>query len=162
MKKIISIIIFFGINTVLIAEPYAVRKGDSLWSIADEQLNDGHLWSCLSALNRIHNPDEIHIGLNLELSGCTFNKTNNPVSKSEAPTIRVEQAAKAEYWVSRDASDSVVIQKGEYKIIQTDYLVKSINREKNQDDVRLKSGLTIDGALIKKLLPKDPRLGADQ
>lgn len=139
-----------------------VRKGDSLWSIASEQLNDGHLWPCLSKKNHIQNADEIDIGAAIDLSGCSSNETSNPVPKSASPSIRAKEAIKAEYWVSRDALDSVVIQKGEYTIIQTDYLVKSINRKNSQDDVRLKSGLTIDGGLIKKLLPKDPRLEADQ
>ncbi len=49
---------------------YVVKKGDCLWSIAEEQLGDGMLWSGIYEANKAvigDNPDLIYVGVELQL-----------------------------------------------------------------------------------------------
>lgn len=49
---------------------YTVKKGDCLWSIAEEQLGDGMLWSRLYERNKDvigDNPDLLYVGITLQL-----------------------------------------------------------------------------------------------
>ena len=78
---IIFLILFFGIRTISqrqagvtpqaedtsAMQEYVVKKGDSLWSIAEEQYNDGHRWVDIAAENKIVNPDGIEEGMRLIL-----------------------------------------------------------------------------------------------
>lgn len=53
------------------AADYTVRKGDSLWKIAQEQLGSGHRWSEIYEANKntVKNPDRIQIGQVLHIPG---------------------------------------------------------------------------------------------
>jgi len=46
---------------------YTVQKGDSLWSIAVAQYNDGYKWVEIARANKLVNPDFIHVGNTLTL-----------------------------------------------------------------------------------------------
>lgn len=46
---------------------YVVVKGDSLWSIAVDQYNDGYKWVDIARANKLINPDLIHAGNRLNL-----------------------------------------------------------------------------------------------
>ena len=46
---------------------YTVARGDSLWSIAVKQYNDGYKWVTIAQANHLTNPDIIHAGNVLEL-----------------------------------------------------------------------------------------------
>lgn len=49
---------------------YVVKKGDCLWTIAEEQLGDGMLWSGIYETNKTvigENPDLIYVGIELTL-----------------------------------------------------------------------------------------------
>lgn len=41
---------------------YIVKKGDTLWSIALDEYNDGYRWTSIANANNLSNPDVIHKG----------------------------------------------------------------------------------------------------
>lgn len=41
---------------------YTVQKGDSLWSIAVKEYNDGYKWVEIARANKLAHPDFIHVG----------------------------------------------------------------------------------------------------
>lgn len=52
-------------------DSYIVKKGDCLWSIAEEQLGDGMLWSALYETNKLvigEEPDLLYVGITLQLN----------------------------------------------------------------------------------------------
>lgn len=52
-------------------DSYIVKKGDCLWTIAEEQLGDGLLWSGLYEQNKAvigDNPDLLYVGITLQLN----------------------------------------------------------------------------------------------
>lgn len=52
-------------------DSYTVKKGDCLWSIAEEQLGDGMLWSALYETNKLvigEEPDLLYVGITLQLN----------------------------------------------------------------------------------------------
>lgn len=52
-------------------DSYIVKKGDCLWTIAEEQLGDGLLWSGLYEQNKAvigENPDLLYVGITLQLN----------------------------------------------------------------------------------------------
>ncbi len=44
---------------------YTVKSGDTLWSIAETQLNDGFLWKEIADANNISNSSELNVGTQL-------------------------------------------------------------------------------------------------
>lgn len=48
-------------------QAYAVKAGDTLWSIAESQLRDGYKWSEIAKLNNLTNPDILTEGMRLNL-----------------------------------------------------------------------------------------------
>jgi nucleoid-associated protein YgaU len=46
---------------------YTVAKGDSLWTIAVKEYNDGYKWAEIARANKLGNPDVIHVGNTLTL-----------------------------------------------------------------------------------------------
>lgn len=46
---------------------YTVRPGDTLWSIAAHYLRDGSHWPTLARLNRLANPNALHVGQRLQV-----------------------------------------------------------------------------------------------
>lgn len=49
---------------------YVVKKGDSLWRIAERLLGDGRRWKELAAVNGIQNPDMIRPGQVIRMPGA--------------------------------------------------------------------------------------------
>lgn len=82
------------------AADYTVRKGDSLWKIAQEQLGSGRKWTDIHAANRdtVKNPDMIQIGQVLHIPGETQATTQPEQSQpsAAAPHPQPEQAPAAE------------------------------------------------------------------
>lgn len=76
------------------AADYTVRKGDSLWKIAQEQLGSGRKWTDIHAANRdtVKNPDMIQIGQVLHIPGETQATTQPEQSQ---PAIQPETPAPA-------------------------------------------------------------------
>lgn len=56
---------------------YTVRKGDTLWSIADAKLGDGNRYREIATLNKLADADELSVGQKLKLPG----KTGKPAPK---------------------------------------------------------------------------------
>ena len=50
-----------------LVDTYTVQKGDTLWGIAKKQLNDGSMYSYLSKINKIEDPNSIKVGQVLKL-----------------------------------------------------------------------------------------------
>ena len=51
-------------------ESYFVKKGDCLWSIAEQELGDGMYWTDIYEANRAvigENPDLLYVGISLDL-----------------------------------------------------------------------------------------------
>ena len=71
------------------ASTYTVKKGDTLWSIAQEYLGSGAKYKQLAAINNISNPDRIYVGQVIKLektSGVVSNKTVNSDSNKAVIT----------------------------------------------------------------------------
>lgn len=81
------------------AVDYMVRKGDSLWKIAQEQLGSGRKWTDIHAANRdaVKNPDMIQIGQVLHIPGEAQATTQPEQSQpaAAAPNPQPEQAPAA-------------------------------------------------------------------
>lgn len=81
------------------AADYTVRKGDSLWKIAQEQLGSGRKWTDIHAANRdaVKNPDMIRIGQVLHIPGEDQASTQPEQSQPAAadPNPQPEQAPAA-------------------------------------------------------------------
>lgn len=81
------------------AADYTVRKGDSLWKIAQEQLGSGRRWTDIHAANRdtVKNPDMIQIGQVLHIPGEAQATTQPEQSQpaTAAPNPQPEQAPAA-------------------------------------------------------------------
>ena len=79
------------------AADYTVRKGDSLWKIAQEQLGSGRKWTDIHAANRdtVKNPDMIQIGQVLHIPGEAQATTQPEQSQpaAAAPNPQPEQAS---------------------------------------------------------------------
>lgn len=58
---------------------YTVKKGDSLWKIAESRLGSGFKWVEISRVNNLQNPDVIFSGQELKMSEAEIAKTE-PVS----------------------------------------------------------------------------------
>lgn len=55
------------INEVNNSDEYVVKKGDSLWKIAEVKYNDGYKWNQIAKENHLTNPGNIEIGQKLIL-----------------------------------------------------------------------------------------------
>lgn len=62
------------------AEGYVVKKGDTLWSIAESQLGDGFRWGEIAKANNLKN-DTVEVGMNLRLP------EKNSKMVAQAPTV---------------------------------------------------------------------------
>ena len=78
---------------------YTVKSGDSLWSIAENELKDGYKWTDIAKENSISNPDSIEEGQKLTLPQVSVTPTPTQEVKAEQP----EGAIKADsYTVKKD------------------------------------------------------------
>lgn len=80
---IVFVIIFFGLKAIShrsgtvgenglqtsenTPKTYVVKNGDSLWSIALANYNDGYKWTEIAKANKLANPDQIDSGTKLTL-----------------------------------------------------------------------------------------------
>lgn len=48
-------------------KPYLVKKGDTLWDVADKKLGDGSRWKEIAKLNKISDPRKLAIGTKLKM-----------------------------------------------------------------------------------------------
>lgn len=48
-------------------KPYLVKKGDTLWDVADKKLGDGSRWKEIAKLNNISDPRTLQIGVKLKM-----------------------------------------------------------------------------------------------
>ena len=84
---VIFLILFFGIRAIqqrqasitpsaeetTASSEYEVKEGDSLWTIAEKEYNDGYKWSEIAKANNIANPDVIDKGMKLILPSIVAN-----------------------------------------------------------------------------------------
>ncbi len=75
---ILFVILYFGLSVIYqkhgtlgedglqtsenIQKTYVVKQGDSLWTIAEAQYQDGYQWVGIATANKLTNPDTIHAG----------------------------------------------------------------------------------------------------
>ena len=64
------------------ATTYTVKKGDTLWDIAKEQLGSSDKWKQLAAINNIEHPDLIYVGQVIKLSNDSGSGSGSGSSSS--------------------------------------------------------------------------------
>lgn len=73
---------------------YRVRRGDSLWKIAEQQLGDPFLWPRIAELNRLKDPGVIAVGQRLQIpfrSGAApLKKPSEPGGSLASPSAKKE------------------------------------------------------------------------
>lgn len=69
------------------ANTYTVKKGDTLWDIAESQLGDGNKYKVIAAINKIADPDLIYVGQELMLN-YTAGSTTSTNTNSSQVTIK--------------------------------------------------------------------------
>ena len=85
---VIFLILFFGIRAIqqrqasitpsaeetTATRDYEVKEGDSLWTIAEKEYNDGYKWTEIAKANKLENPDVIEKGMKLILPSIAANE----------------------------------------------------------------------------------------
>ena len=66
------------------ASTYTVKKGDTLWDIAEEYLGSATKYTQLAAINNISNPDLIYVGQVLNLSSTGSSSSGGSANSSSA------------------------------------------------------------------------------
>jgi putative chitinase len=74
---------------------YTIKPGDDLWSISEDVYNDGYKWIEIAKINKIKNPELIHVG-------------NKLMIPTVAPTIVQKELTAMKPKVSPNATDDVV------------------------------------------------------
>lgn len=64
------------------ASTYTVKKGDTLWGIAETYLGSGTKYKQLASLNNISNPDLIYVGQVIKLSGTSTSSSSSSSSSN--------------------------------------------------------------------------------
>jgi nucleoid-associated protein YgaU len=79
---------------------YAVKRGDTLWAIAEAKLGDGGRYKELAKLNNLADPGAIRAGQVLKLPGAepAAKPAAKPSPKPEAPQATAKPAAKPARW----------------------------------------------------------------
>jgi len=54
-----------GVQTNLLQKMYSVKEGDTLWSIAENQYNDGSKWTAIANANKLTSPNDLETGMKL-------------------------------------------------------------------------------------------------
>lgn len=70
---------FVALSQAALAADYTVKAGDTLSSIAQEQLNDSARWTEIAELNSIEPPYQIAVGTRLTLPGQTASVEASPI-----------------------------------------------------------------------------------
>jgi len=90
------------IKETLGTNEYVVKKGDSLWKIAEVKYNDGYKWNQIAKENNLKNPSNIEVGQKLVL-----------------PKIEVKEVI-----TKVDNDNNFALVNGEYKVVKNDSLWK--------------------------------------
>lgn len=93
------------INEVNNSDEYVVKKGDSLWKIAEAKYNDGYKWSQIAKENHIKSPGNIEVGQKLILSKIIDKETISKVDIAKE-------------------SNNIALVNNEYKVVRGDSLWK--------------------------------------
>lgn len=59
------------LNPEIAQKEHVVEKGESLWVIAEKELNDGYQWKAIAEANEITNPGLIEVGQTLKIPSST-------------------------------------------------------------------------------------------
>lgn len=71
---------------------YTVQEGETLWSIAEKEYNDGYAWSEIAEANTLTNPDNLEAGTELvlpEREAVAHVDTEQNTQATASPTIQV-------------------------------------------------------------------------
>ena len=71
------------------AKTYTVKKGDTLWGIAEEHLGSGTKYTQLAAINDIPNPDRVYVGQVIKLEKDDGSSSGS--SSTDAKRVTVKQ-----------------------------------------------------------------------
>ena len=67
---------------------YKVKRGDSLWKIAQEQLGSGYAWTKIAKENNVKNVGSIEIGQELKLPGSVVDKANVTITENTYKVVK--------------------------------------------------------------------------
>lgn len=73
----------FGQTSSAAVTAYQVQAGDTLWSIATNQLGDGYAWAEIAKINDLANPNLLEKGMMLDIPRIAASAAE--VSESDAP-----------------------------------------------------------------------------
>ncbi len=94
---------------------YVVKKGDSLWTIAEEVYDDGFKWTIIAEENSLERPDVIEVGMKLTIPEV-----------SETPPITMEEISPTPTQESPTTvpliSDGEKITENSYRVVRDDNL----------------------------------------
>ncbi len=91
---------------------YIVKKGDTLWSIAEKQYKSGYNWVDIARANKLSNPGDIHVGNKIVLPKVTAKAPTNVVKDDK---VASNEQQKTTVQAGKITSDS-------YKIVRGDTL----------------------------------------
>ena len=78
------------------AKSYTVKKGDTLWALAEKYYGDGSKWKIIAKANGVKDPKKLQIGTKLKIPGVTDKKTaakKTKASSSASPGERLTMEA---------------------------------------------------------------------
>jgi len=67
---------------------YTIKKGDTLWSIAESQYGDGYKWSEIAKANDLENPSQIEEGQKLVLPGTTQEAVSGAIAGATYEVVK--------------------------------------------------------------------------
>lgn len=71
---------------------YTVKEGETLWSIAEQEYNDGYAWSDIAEANELQDPNNLEAGTKLVLPERSESSDDTEVAdQSTTPTQEPEQ-----------------------------------------------------------------------
>lgn len=100
------------------AKSYTVKKGDTLWALAEKYYGDGTKWKLIAKANKIKDPRKLQIGTKLVIPGVTDKKktAKKKASSSASPgEHRVMEPGGRVHW----EKDKAVRQKSTTKTTKT-------------------------------------------
>ena len=96
---------------------YTVEKGDTLWSIAEKEYNDGYRWTEIKDANKLTNADQLNAGQTLIIpnvsatEAATLQATSTPIAlvsptpaRTILPTVTASPSAIAQATVAPQAT----------------------------------------------------------
>ena len=107
-----------GLQTANMQKTHIVKKGDSLWTIAEKEYKDGYRWNDIARENKIINPDEIEIGMKLTLPPMESQATK----PTEAEATEVEITPTPTSQPAMTEAQDMKITGNSYKVVEGDNL----------------------------------------